>query len=458
MLYSRFSQRLIAEMTPEQPGVVALQQCVLALSGGLDSRVLLHLLARFKQEHPHFDYVAVHVHHGLSHNADTWLEQCQTWSSLEGIEFVAEKVQLALGPRISIEQAAREARYQALKKHITSRSLLLTAHHQGDQLETFLLALKRGSGPKGLSSMARKMAFGDGQLLRPLLDISREEMQEYAHQHQLSWVEDESNQDTRFERNFIRHDIAPLLKQRWPNIEKAVTRSAALCAQQEALLKELLYERYQQMLSPEGALDIQLLKLQSEAARGAILRLWLQEQGFPMPSEKQLAHIWQDVALAQPDAAPIFCYGQTEIGRHQHQLWVFAKRSDHSELALQWEITQPLLLPNNLGTLYLISVESWSDFKLQTLAAKSVQTLSLPPNTQQLTVTFSATGIHAHPENRAHGRALKKLLPEWSVPTWQRNQIPFLVAGNELVAAVGLCVGRDYSGANHQLVWLKNAV
>lgn len=449
MLYRHFFDQL-------QSSLKTSNRLVLGLSGGLDSRVLLHLLAELKQQQPQLQILAVHVHHGLSDHADAWLQQCQQWAQQSNIDFVAERVQLELGSRVSLEQAAREARYQALAKHIDSRSILLTAHHQGDQLETFLLALKRGSGPKGLSAMAQTMEFAAGQLVRPLLSVSRQQLHQYATEHQLDWVEDESNADTRFDRNFIRHNVAPVLKQRWPNIEKSVARSAALCAQQESLLKDLLYTRYQEMLGSQGQLAIEALKGQSQAARGALLRLWLQEQGFAMPSEKQLLQLWQDVALAQSDAAPIFCYGETQIGRHQNCLWVFEKSQDASQLCLEWPIEKPLELPDSLGRLQLIKrTEHETAFEAKQLGATSIQTLSLPANTDSLRVVFSATGIHAHPEGRQHGRALKKLLQEWQIPTWQRHRIPFVVDGNELVAAANLCVGQAYSGADYQLIWYR---
>lgn len=448
MLYQSFVQRLLSH-TGEST------RLVLALSGGLDSRVLLHLLARFKCDYPQYGYLAVHVHHGLSDNADHWLQQCQHWSQQADIPFLAEKVQLELGGRISLEQAARTARYDALSKHLDSYSVLLTAHHQSDQLETFLLALKRGSGPKGLSAMAMDGKFESARLLRPMLDASRADMLSYAKQHQLDWIEDESNLDTRFERNFIRHHVAPILRQRWPNIEKTVARSAALCAQQESLLNELLYERYKHMCSEEGALSISLLKEQSEAARGSILRLWLQEQGFLMPSAKQLAQMWQDVALAQPDAAPVFRYGSTHIGRHQQQLWVFNAMQDLSTDVLDWDIKQPLVLPDGLGRLELKERNEFESFDATSLCARSIQTLSLPVGYNQIKVIFSATGIHAHPEGRQYGRGLKKLLQEYAIPTWQRQRIPLLVDGDELIAAAGLCVCKGYSGADYQLIWHK---
>ncbi|HBV74905.1 MULTISPECIES: tRNA lysidine(34) synthetase TilS [Vibrio] len=447
MLYPFFSQQL------NQYASVG-TRFVLALSGGLDSRVLLHLLGRFKQHYPQFSYQAVHIHHGLSFHADEWLASCQAWSQEEKIDFFYEQVDVIQGPRISLEQAARDARYQALDNYMDSDTILLSGQHATDQLETFLLALKRGSGPKGLSAMAEFTAFSDGHMMRPLLSVSRDEIENYAVHNHLQWIEDESNEDTRFDRNFIRHQITPVLKQRWPHIEKTISRSAALCAEQELLLHELLNERYSGMIGNDGALSIKALNTQSRAARAALIRMWLDDQGQLMPSAKQVEHIWQDIALAKTNAAPVFQYGKTQIGRLDQQLYVFNKTKDLSSIHLTWDKRHPLDLPDGLGQLILRPITKDSVLPSEFLSAKSIQTLALPDELTSISVVFRASGIHAHPEERTHGRPLKKLLQDSNVPVWLRHRIPFLIEGNELISAVGLWIGKPYSGCTYQLIWV----
>lgn len=447
MLYPFFSQQLNQYTS-------AGSRFVVALSGGLDSRVLLHLLGVFKQYHPQFSYQAVHIHHGLSSHADEWLASCQVWSEQEEIEFYYEKVDVVQGPRISLEQAARDARYQALDNYMDNDTILLTGQHATDQLETFLLALKRGSGPKGLSAMAEFSAFSDGHIMRPLLSVSRAEIERYAICNHLQWVEDESNDDTRFDRNFIRHHITPVFKQRWPHIEKTIARSASLCAEQELLLHELLNERYKGMIKSDGSISVDELNVQSEAARVALIRMWLDDQGQLMPSAKQVEHIWQDIALAKIDAAPVFQYGKTQIGRLDQRLYAFNKTQDLSSIHLIWDVSQPIDLPDNLGRLILRPTRQDSVLPSEFLSAKSIQTLALPDGVTSLSVVFRASGIHAHPEGRTHGRPLKKLLQDNNVPVWMRHRIPFLIEGKELVSAAGLWVGKPYSGCTYQLIWL----
>ncbi len=231
-LYQQFSQVLDEQQ-------VMHGKIIVGFSGGMDSRVLLRLAARYCKQHS-IACLAVHVHHGLSANADEWQIHCERWAKEEAVEFVCERVILAKDSGDSLEQLARQARYQALCQHIENGDLLLTGQHLDDQAETMLLALKRGSGPKGLSSMASSMAFSLGTLVRPLLNATRRDIERYAQQQQLQWVEDESNTDTRFDRNFLRQNVLPVLSQRWPSFAQAASRSARLCAKQEQLLKELL--------------------------------------------------------------------------------------------------------------------------------------------------------------------------------------------------------------------------
>ena len=451
MLYRHFCDQLNGYLLHD---LHANTHFVLALSGGVDSRVMLSLLGRFKKQYPNYRYSAVYIHHGLSDHADYWQQQCTIYSQQADINFYAEKVILDLGAQVSIEQAARDARYKALSNYIDESSVLLTGQHASDQVETFLLALKRGSGPKGLSAMAELSDFYRGHLLRPFLSISQTQIQDYAEQYSLDWIEDESNQDVRFDRNFIRHQITPLLKERWPHIEKTITRSAALCAEQEALLQSLLYERLQDMVQPDDALPIDSLKQQSKLARDALIRMWLARLRFLMPSEKQLQQLWQDVALAKADAAPQFRYGRTQVGRFENKLYVFPVTDDLSSIALDWNITTSLMLPDGLGLLSLVSTGKAPELEEGDL----VFDLSLESEVQHLQVRFSPSGIMAQPETRQHSRKLKKLLQEYKVPTWQRNRIPLLMDEDQLISALGLFVCKPYSGCTHQLVWHRSTL
>lgn len=415
---------------------------VLALSGGLDSRILLHLMGRYLQAHPEASCKAVHVHHGLSPHADHWAERCAGWAAEVGIGIEVERVSLALGKRLSVEQQARDARYAALRTHIESGDVLLTAQHADDQLETVLLALKRGSGPTGLSAMPKRIAFASGWHIRPLLDQPRAAIEQYACEHRLDWIEDESNSDERYDRNFLRHQITPLLNTRWPGIRKAVARSAALCAEQEALLQELLAEQLSQAISADQSLDIACLypdRPESERRGKALLRYWFAAVGVKMPSQAQLDQVWHSVVLAKPDANPKVCWGDTEVRRFRQRLHVVQPWPDVSSLTVSVGLNETCQLPPSLGSLLLAESEGGQ--------------LRLPWHDEPVSVRFEPAGLEVQPVGRVGKRKLKKLFQEYGVPSWQRRRTPLLFYGEELAAVAGLFVVEAFAGKDCDLTW-----
>jgi tRNA(Ile)-lysidine synthase len=439
-LYSQFTQVLDRYY---QSG----SKIILAFSGGVDSRLLLELLSRYQQVNSTGNNPikchAVYVHHGLSSNADDWADKCLMWAEQVGITCSVELVSLDINSGDSIELLAREARYQVLSKHIQAGDLLLTGQHADDQVETFLLALKRGSGPKGLSSMAESMPFAGGMLVRPLLAIKREQIEAAAKEEGLDWVEDESNQDTRYDRNFLRHRIVPDLSERWPSIHQAVQRSASLCAQQEALLDELLGAVFERALKSDLSLSIDELATHSDLVRARLIRMWLAKLNANMPTQVQLNLIWNEVGLAQQDANPKLQLKQGEVRRFQNRLYWVTETADVTTWQSDIQTDTALVLPERLGEL--------------TLNTSSEQaTIALPPQPELLRVTFNPEGLSAHPTTRNHSRKLKKLFQEYNVPSWLRRQIPILMYQNQVVAVAGLFVDRAFSGQDCELIWRKS--
>ncbi len=344
-LYTHFCQQL-------QP--YRQRHFVLALSGGVDSRVLLDLLVRYRNDFS-ASIQAVHVHHGLSENADDWAMLCQKWCDESSVDLTVEHVSLDTSCGESIEKLARDARYQVLSKYVQLNDVLLLGQHADDQIETFLLALKRGSGPKGLSSMAMNAPFAKGGLLRPLLEVKRAEIESYAEALSLDWVSDESNSDVRYERNFIRHQITPLLTQRWPSIHHSLQRTTELCAEQESLLEELLQARLTNSLEVDGSLKINALLNQSESVRRQLIRQWLSKHSVMMPSRKHTDMIWQEVALAVQDANPKLKIGESEIRRYDNRLYCVAITTDISGWKSGIVVEQSLELPDGLGAIRFTS-------------------------------------------------------------------------------------------------------
>ncbi|OBT16928.1 tRNA lysidine(34) synthetase TilS [Vibrio sp. UCD-FRSSP16_10] len=416
---------------------------VLALSGGLDSRVMLHCLAQYHACNPEQQVIAVHIHHGLSRHADQWAQQCQQWCEQADVPFFLEHAQLDLNSKQSLEAQARDARYQLLAKHLQANDLLLTAQHADDQLETMLLALKRGSGPKGLAAMGAISSFKDAWLVRPFLSLRREQLQAYAQQQSLNWVEDESNQDTKFDRNFLRHAVIPVLSSRWPEIQKNALRSAELCYEQEQLLDELLASHYQHALQDDGSLCIKTLCEASEAIRHRLIRRWFEQHKYSMPSQKQLKLIYNEVINAAPDANPKLVTREVSVRRFKQSIYLV----EQVDVPAHWQspliMDQKATLPSQLGHVVL------------------GQNLDLgvgvraPQQDEKVWIQFNPAGLSAHPQGRSGSRKLKKLFQEYQIPPWKRSLIPILMYNENIVAVGDLFVCRDYTGLSHRFYWEK---
>lgn len=418
------------------------RQFLVAFSGGLDSTVLLHRLVQWRYQRPGISLRAIHIHHGLSPNADAWAAHCQQICEGWQVPLVVHRVQL-VDEGNGIEAQARKARYAAFTQALLPGEWLLTAQHLDDQCETFLLALKRGSGPAGLAGMPEMLPFAGTKLLRPLLNETRESLLHWAQHHDLSWIEDESNADDAYDRNFLRLRVLPALKARWPHFADAVSRSAALCGEQEQLLDELLADELAAATHQDGGLSIAALETLSAVRRAAILRRWLAVQQAPMPSREMLIRVWQEVVLARDDATPCLRLGEHEIRRYQGYLWWVKALPGQRENILPWPAPfLPLMLPGGLGAL---SLEPGDE-------------LRAPRTDEAVSVRFQAAGT-LHIQGRHGGRKLKKLWQEFGVAPWRRDTTPLLFYGESLIAAAGVFVtleGKTEDGQpGVRLAWQK---
>lgn len=409
------------------------RQIVLAYSGGVDSEVLAHGLSTFAQQHPDHDYLLVHVHHGLSENADTWVQHCVERAHLYGLECHVQQVELVLGPRISVEAAAREARYNAISALMRPEAILLTAHHQDDQLETVLLALKRGLGPKGLSAMGEVQKFKqDCWLVRPLLNTSKDDIQTYAQAYNLSHITDESNLDISFDRNFLRQEIIPQLKARWGAIATTASRSAALCAEQQAVLELEVCQRLPRIIAESNFSSlpvVNLIELEEypKSWQALLLRGYMERYALPIPSKAQLDEMLYQLFTAKQDAQLSLQFGKLVVRRHQKQAF-FSHLDERQE-------------PKALEHQLLANLMDSSNDSLQGLAPR----LRLPKSEEQVSVVFGLPGAtRCAPHNRNKGREFKKLLQENGVPPWVRPKLAAILYDGRLACIPGLWIEKQF--------------
>nr|WP_199911704.1 tRNA lysidine(34) synthetase TilS [Dongshaea marina] len=376
------------------------KQILVAYSGGVDSTVLLHLLTQLRDRCFDLKLRAIHIHHGLSENADAWAKSCQRLCDAWKVPLHIVHVEVPLD-QVSLEASARNARYQAINSIIQPGETLAVAQHQDDQAETFLLALKRGSGPAGLAAMAPRMPYQRGHIVRPLIHVSRQQIEAYAHQHHFDWVEDESNQQDRFDRNFLRLKVTPLLRERWPHFARMTARSAMLCAEQEELLDELLQDSLQQLQDENEAISISGLQKLSAIKRRALLRRWFACHNSLMPTREQLSTLWNEIALSREDADPRMHLPPWQIRRYRDRLYLLPEFASLRGKSLTWDTTHPLSLPDGLGRIHP-HVEGIN--------------LRAPKADEPVSVRFGAAPGKLNIIGRNGSRQLKKLWQEFGIP------------------------------------------
>lgn len=406
----------------------------IAFSGGLDSTVLLHLLASLSKTHSLPTLSAIHVHHGLQPVADTWPDHCR--SVCEALGVALEVVHVQVRPGASIERAAREARYGAFVAAIHSNEVLLTAQHRDDQAETLLFRLLRGAGVKGLSAMPRQRPLGQGHLLRPLLDVSRAQLQAYATQQGLSWIEDPSNDDHRYARNYLRQRVFPVLTELWPQASMTLARSAGHMSEAQGLLDDLARIDLARAATP-GAFDwlglqsLELAPLQalSPARQRNALSHWLASM-TTLPDSDHWSG-WDSLRDAGDDARPIWRLAGGELHRAGGRVWWL---SDHWLRSVSGTIewlypAAPLHLPDN-GRV--------------TLSGK------IPAG--PLCIRYRQGGEVMDVPGRGH-RDLKRLLNESGVPAFVRGRLPLLYRGDQLLAVANLPGLDGDIDSPWQLIW-----
>jgi len=391
---------------------------IVAFSGGLDSHVLLHLLAALRGEGL-WELHAIHIHHGLNTRADAWADHCvRVCRGLDvGLEVIPVDARAASGE--SPEAAARAARYHALAASMGEGDGLLTAHHRRDQAETLLLQLLRGAGPAGLAAMPRWQPLGSGWHGRPLLDVSRGTILGYAREQNLDWIEDDSNLDARFDRNLLRQQIMPLLRARWPAVDETLARAAAHQAESLGLLGDLARQDLEQIRGElPGTLSVSALTGLRPARMRNVLRFWFMEKGLPMPSRARLQSVLDDVLSASPDTMPRVVWEGGEVRRYRNALYAMAALSPHDpNLRIAWDGVTDLAI-EHLG---LVLTADW-------LHEQDVQ---VQPG-ECLVVAFRQGGETLR--LRGQTRELKKLMQERGIPPWERDRLPLVYRGDELLA------------------------
>ncbi len=388
---------------------------VVAFSGGLDSTVLMHALAHFSE----IPVLAIHIDHGMQADSSDWGEQCSRAAADLDIEFQSLRVDVQLESGNGPEASARDARYAALHAELNDNDWLLSAHHREDQAETLLLNLIRGSGPAGVAGIGDIRRFGPGWLARPMLNVDRADILQYATERGFAWVDDPSNTDRRFDRNFLRHEVLPRLKERWPDIATRLQRSAGHAGEASQLLVDLAAMDLESLGATAARLPIDGLSDLSAARQRNVIRYALRDLGLSTPTALQLGRVLKEVIPARVDAQPLVSWPGASVRRYRNGLY---------------------LLPENLAeaieTTPVTGEKSDLGVGLGTLHFELCAEIGISPElfSAGLTIRPRIGGEEIQPQRQAHTRKLKKLLQEAGIVPWMRDRLPLVYSGERLVA------------------------
>lgn len=418
-------------------GQADLKALSVAYSGGLDSHVLLHLVAQLPTLRPDISLRAIHINHGLQAESGGWAEHAQSICAELEVPLTVVNVDVDAKHADGPEAAARLARYAAFAEHLISGEHMLLAQHCDDQAETFLLQALRGSGPDGLASIPKKRTFAQGFMSRPLLNCSREQLEGYAEAQGLQYIHDGSNDDTRFDRNYLRHEIMPRLKQRWPAATRTLARSANRSSAASQTLLGLAQEDLKQVrLRGVPELSVSEIKSLSRERAYNVLRLWVRQSGLRMPRLQDLAEVHKQLVMSRADSQGIVNVRDYEFRRHKDRLYLLPPQPEPEAFHYDWEAPfLPLFIPEIDQTLTREDCER-QGIRLPTHGAMTVRS-----RVGSELIKLGEPAFH---------KAVKKLLQEASVPPWQRDITPLIYIEGRLAAVWEIAVAVDFrQGANN---------
>ena len=413
---------------------------LIAYSGGLDSHVLLHLMACLGREGG-FGIRAVHVNHNIQPESRSWTGHCREVCRALGVELEVLDVDAGSPGKESPEGWARHKRYSAIEDILADGEVLLTAHHRDDQLETFLLRLLRGSGVLGLASMRAVRRFGKGLHARPLLHYLREQLLAYARLHDLDWIEDPSNKDIHPDRNYLRHEVVPAIRDRWPSVAQPISRAIDTLTEAQELLDDLAR---QDLLicgaEDPGALHVERVKRLPAPRQKNMLRYWCRILDLPAPDSRRLSHILTDVVEARRDSKARVRWKGAELQRHGQYIHLGAPLEDFDNTAVKvWDFTGPCRLEHG----ELTAVEGRGNgLKQQSCAGARVE------------VRYRTGGEKIRLPGRNCTHRLKKLFQEAGTPPWLRERIPLIYIDDRLAMVAGYWTAAEFLAAGDEPSWI----
>lgn len=412
----------------------------IAFSGGMDSTVLLHVMKNIIDEKSQIR--AIHINHNIVDNSKVWTKTCKSICKNFGIDIEIISLEVTHNG-YGLEAAARDERYKKLKEKLYENEYLLTAHHEEDQMETVFLRMARGTGLDGLQGINEKYSFGEGIIFRPMLEVSKTSVMDYAKEHQLKWVEDSSNQDTHFDRNFLRKKIIPQFRERWPSIASSVSRLSQLSAQNIKILNQIAEEDIGPIANMNELPLAKLLDKSFERANN-MLRYIILANGMSIPSMKTLQDGLKEMLDPETDKS-VIAWKDYCIRKYKNHLY-FLSNSDLEpnkvDVRIPWEIGKTVNLGENIGTIEATFIHG--------------DGLSIEKCENKLTISYRQGGELIKPIGHRINKSLKNLFQENQILPWMRDKIPLIYYQDELVSVADLWFNQNYVASQNEAGFVVN--
>jgi tRNA(Ile)-lysidine synthase len=411
------------------------RRILMAYSGGIDSTVLLHALSRIVSP---AQLVALHVDHSLNNNSSIWANHCAQVCQQLGIMIhtTVQNCSMKAG-----EQEARDLRYRWFTKQVKVNDVLVTAHHRDDQVETIIYRLTRGSGLRGLVGIREKRSYGQGDLVRPLLTVSRSEIYAYARSNNLVWITDPTNVDCSFDRNFIRHKLLHNIEERWPSSRTSIYRTAEHLRQTLSLLDEIANDDYEAIweeasncrLGNHGRMNIDKLANLTEARRENLLRSWLDREGYRAPRSKQMDELWRQSQVAAQERTVLLQWKDAQFRRYQNCIYLLPQQStEFQPEAVTWR-------PETRKSFAALNVELSLNkrcngpLRIRTAACDLIE------------LKWSRGQALLKPTGCQYRKHVRKLCQELHVPPWERWRLPLMYRAQLLIGMPGVCIADEFA-------------
>jgi len=422
------------ELITNEIASLGVTRFIIALSGGLDSMVLLHLISKAKRSSD--EVKAIHVNHNLNENSKEWVDfvtdACKKYKLPLIIKSINPKQE-----GFGLEAEARDQRYMKFKEIILDNECLLTAHHLDDQIETILYRIFRGTGLDGLRSIRQNTKFGKGLLCRPLINVPREAIEQYAKLNNIKWIEDPSNKNIDFDRNYLRNNIIPSIKKRWPKAQRAITRLSFLAESNQKLLHELAKEDIGE-IEKLNVLDMGILSNKSSLRINNIFRFMILKNNMGVPSLKILEKGIETLLKAKSDS-PIVTWNGYSIRRYKNTLYFFNPDFEQHEkkpIKMKWVIDETIKLGGERGSIQAKFIKG--------------EGIALNKCPKSLEIKYRKGGEQIKPSGHKITKSLKNLFQENNVLPWVRDQIPLVYLDDELISVGDLWFNQDYKAKEQE--------